>query len=76
MPKNRYEIMKELIEKETCWSGGSDHPWQGDALVSPWLLDRLAFLAANAPPELIMDLINLCEANAGETPDEIPNAQV
>jgi hypothetical protein len=56
----KYEKMRALIEKETAWSRGSDRPWQGDALTTPWFLDRLAFLAANAPDHLIEDLIAKC----------------
>ena len=61
---SKYEIMRELIAKETSWSNGADCPWEGDGIVGNWFLDRLAFLAGNAPHELIMDLINACELGA------------
>ena len=56
----KLEKMRGLIEREIAWSRGSDHPWQGDALTTPWFLERLAFLAASAPDHLIEDLIVAC----------------
>ena len=64
MPQTKLEKVKALVEREVAWSRGSDRPWQGDALTTPWFLERLAFLAANAPDHLIEDLIVKC-AEAG-----------
>ena len=67
---SKYEIVRDLIAHEVSWSGGIDRPWQEEALVSPWFLDRLAIVVAQAPQELIMDLITACQENAGETQEE------
>lgn len=46
--KTKLERLKSAVEDEACWSGGIDHPWQGSAMVSPWLLERLCELASKA----------------------------
>lgn len=52
----KYEKMRALLQDAVFWSGGSDRPWEGDALTNPWLVDRLAFLSAFAPDHLIDQL--------------------
>lgn len=52
----KYEKMRKLLQGAVLWSGGSDRPWEGDALTDPWLVDRLAFLSAFAPNDLIDQL--------------------
>jgi hypothetical protein len=56
----KYNRVRDLVARETFWSRGISHPWEGDALTTPWFLDRLAFLASHAPAELIEDLIIKC----------------
>lgn len=58
MPKQtKVEKLKAFIEREACWQRGSANPWEGDAIVSSWLLNRLAILAAHAPEYAIDGVI-------------------
>jgi hypothetical protein len=60
MPQTKYEKMKALIGRETAWQGGRGTEFECDGINSAWFLDRLAFLASNAPDHLIEDLIVKC----------------
>lgn len=55
--RSKLERLKDAVEEDVAWSVGSEHPWQGGALVSPWLLESLCILASQAHETSIRDFL-------------------